>query len=331
MNFTNKAPTWNAEGVEPSTELQTNGFVAGYKPPAAYFNYLFNRYTACIKEAQEIITELDKAKTKTETDILALQNAIGDYTGGGEKNILQYETIVNDADHGSNCAVSKDGCITITNTTSESINPETEKQMLEAGTYTLSVTSDVAGVRCYFMRGDTVAGQFYTTVGTQIFNYTYDRALNHKVQFVVPAGTTANLYAQLETGDTATDFAAHSSSVADVLENIKRIVGQDTINKVDISNYGMSNVYTVPCDGVVHITTLAETGKIKSVACVIRTYANNVIRGSITLMVSSESTNDGCTKGTNVFSVYKGQKVYVQEMGENALESAYFYPYVYVE
>lgn len=224
MDFTNKAPKWNAQGVEPTAELQEKGFTAGYKPPAAYFNFLFNRYTACLNELQDILAEMGSVSPELEATVQALQvnvqdlqDAIGDYTGGGEKNLLQYETIVNDADHGSSCNVSKDGCITITNTTSASINPETERQMLAAGTYTLSVTSDVAGVRCYFMRGDTVAGQFYTTVGTQTLTYSYDRDLNHKVQFVVPAGVTAKIYAQLEVGETATAFESHILSVADVL------------------------------------------------------------------------------------------------------------------
>jgi len=217
MEFTNIAPKWDATGAEPTTELQTKGFQAGYKPPAAYFNYLFNRYTACVNEIQALIAELETARLEMTEDILALQATIGDYTGGGEKNILQYETIVNDADYGKYCEVSKNGCITIANTTASSINPETEKQLLAAGTHTLSVTSDVAGVRCYLMRGDTVAGQFFTVVGTQTFTYTYDRELNHKVQFVVPAGTTANLYAQLEEGDKATAFESHILSVADVL------------------------------------------------------------------------------------------------------------------
>lgn len=53
MDFKNKAPIWNAEGTEPSNDLQANGFVAGYKPPASYFNYLFNCYMKAINELQD--------------------------------------------------------------------------------------------------------------------------------------------------------------------------------------------------------------------------------------------------------------------------------------
>lgn len=55
MGFTYKAPIWNAVGVEPDSDLQNNGFQAGYKPPAEYFNYLFNQYMNCIDELQEEI------------------------------------------------------------------------------------------------------------------------------------------------------------------------------------------------------------------------------------------------------------------------------------
>lgn len=58
-NTTKTPPKWDAAGAEPSNDLQTNGFAAGYKPPAAYFNYLFNRYTACIKEIQDILKNME--------------------------------------------------------------------------------------------------------------------------------------------------------------------------------------------------------------------------------------------------------------------------------
>ena len=63
MNFENIPPKWDAAGTEPSEELKTTGFTAGYKPPAAYFNYLFNRIVAAVKEVQEkFITHADNKK-----------------------------------------------------------------------------------------------------------------------------------------------------------------------------------------------------------------------------------------------------------------------------
>lgn len=63
MNFENTPPQWDAKGSEPTTELKTKGFMAGYKPPAAYFNWLFNRLTACVKELQ---TKLSGTDTTTQ-------------------------------------------------------------------------------------------------------------------------------------------------------------------------------------------------------------------------------------------------------------------------
>uniref|UniRef100_UPI004055F81A hypothetical protein n=1 Tax=Acetatifactor sp. TaxID=1872090 RepID=UPI004055F81A len=60
MDFENKAPEWKAEGVEPAEELKEKGFMAGYKPPAEYFNYLFNRISACISEVQSVVSEITK-------------------------------------------------------------------------------------------------------------------------------------------------------------------------------------------------------------------------------------------------------------------------------
>ena len=43
IKFDNKAPEWDNVGAEPDAELKKGGFLAGYKPPAAYFNWFFDR------------------------------------------------------------------------------------------------------------------------------------------------------------------------------------------------------------------------------------------------------------------------------------------------
>ena len=49
INFEKKTPDWENIGAEPDAELKKGGFRAGYKPPAAYFNWFFNRISACVK------------------------------------------------------------------------------------------------------------------------------------------------------------------------------------------------------------------------------------------------------------------------------------------
>lgn len=61
MEFNNKVPVWNAAGKEPSEDIQKNGFKAGYKPPAAYFNYLFYSFVKCLNELQSSANTLDGA------------------------------------------------------------------------------------------------------------------------------------------------------------------------------------------------------------------------------------------------------------------------------
>lgn len=53
MNFEEKIPDWDNVGVEPDAQMKKDGFKAGYKPPAAYFNWFFNRISASVKELQE--------------------------------------------------------------------------------------------------------------------------------------------------------------------------------------------------------------------------------------------------------------------------------------
>ena len=50
MEFENKVPEWNARGVEPPVEMKDKGFEAGYKPPASYFNWFWNRVMLCLTE-----------------------------------------------------------------------------------------------------------------------------------------------------------------------------------------------------------------------------------------------------------------------------------------
>lgn len=71
MVFKFSPPKWNNAGVEPQEQLKTDGFQAGYKPPAAYFNWFFHGAYECLKELQGKAVELDNKKmiVVTEKDI----------------------------------------------------------------------------------------------------------------------------------------------------------------------------------------------------------------------------------------------------------------------
>lgn len=64
MEFKYTPTPWENTGVEPPTELKDTGFVAGYKPPAGYFNWIFNKYTRCIEELQQFVLSCDEGKAE---------------------------------------------------------------------------------------------------------------------------------------------------------------------------------------------------------------------------------------------------------------------------
>lgn len=61
MTFDNNVPEWKNEGSDPPETLKEEGFTAGYKPPAAYFNWFFNRIQKSVKEIQDKLSKDLKA------------------------------------------------------------------------------------------------------------------------------------------------------------------------------------------------------------------------------------------------------------------------------
>lgn len=62
IEFTNKPIKWTNEGTAPSEDLKTNGFQAGYKPPAAVFNNQWHTTGECIDELQTKLSDTDDKK-----------------------------------------------------------------------------------------------------------------------------------------------------------------------------------------------------------------------------------------------------------------------------
>ncbi|MCQ2743475.1 MAG: hypothetical protein MJ230_01585 [bacterium] len=59
MEFVHSPLFWDNDGKEPSTTLKEEGFSAGYKPPADYFNYKWRNDYNCISELQEKLSGVD--------------------------------------------------------------------------------------------------------------------------------------------------------------------------------------------------------------------------------------------------------------------------------
>lgn len=50
-------PVWNSKGAEPPDNLKNEGWQPGVKPPAQYFDWLFNRAYRCLEELQNLSNE----------------------------------------------------------------------------------------------------------------------------------------------------------------------------------------------------------------------------------------------------------------------------------
>ena len=57
-SFTNSSPNWNKTGTEPPASMKSQGFKAGYKPPAGFFNWFWTKVSKCITELQSKITSI---------------------------------------------------------------------------------------------------------------------------------------------------------------------------------------------------------------------------------------------------------------------------------
>ena len=87
INYTNFPVDWDNEGVTPPQDLIENGFTAGYKPPAEYFNAILNRNALAIRELQNktadfadnINTSIAKADTHVENASLHIIDATCTY------------------------------------------------------------------------------------------------------------------------------------------------------------------------------------------------------------------------------------------------------------
>ncbi|MFT9496389.1 MAG: hypothetical protein ACH0QC_15425, partial [Anaerosolibacter sp.] len=58
MSFNEQLPEWNAAGTEPPQQKKDEGWLPTEKPPASFFNWLFNRIFKCIEEIRTLFNGL---------------------------------------------------------------------------------------------------------------------------------------------------------------------------------------------------------------------------------------------------------------------------------
>lgn len=83
-------PVWNSEGIEPPANLQIDGWQPGVKPPAQYFDWLFNRAYKCLEELQTITEALETNKANGE-DLTMLNNKVTQHLVDETKHVTSSE------------------------------------------------------------------------------------------------------------------------------------------------------------------------------------------------------------------------------------------------
>lgn len=89
MTFEKQPIIWQNKGTEPTTQIKESGFTAGYKPPAAYHNFLFALLLDCIKEIQNNLSDEEFANY-VETVINML------LTSASNTNIVSVSELINE-------------------------------------------------------------------------------------------------------------------------------------------------------------------------------------------------------------------------------------------
>jgi hypothetical protein len=109
MDFEKTVPSWPATGTEPPSSLKTSGFQAGYKPPAPYFNWFWNRSSECLTELQtklsahetEVTTALDGKSNTSHTHSDATTSAAGFMSASDKTKLDGIATGANNYTHPS--------------------------------------------------------------------------------------------------------------------------------------------------------------------------------------------------------------------------------------
>lgn len=91
--FSEAKPQWNNVGVEPSGAKKIAGWLPNEKPPAEWFNWLFNRNYKCIDEIRTVVDSLNTnvygaTNTGNDTYVITPSPAIAGYSAGMVVNII---------------------------------------------------------------------------------------------------------------------------------------------------------------------------------------------------------------------------------------------------
>lgn len=182
MNFEKDVPEWTAEGTEPPASLKSGGFTAGYKPPAAFFNWFWSGVSACLTEIRTKLSTHKHAASDVESGVFSVQRGgtgkgsvtAGNYLVGNGTGVMTEKTPAQVlADIGAASADAVDPVVTTTGTSTAYVATVPGIKALTAGVsfimvphVTSSTTTPTLNVNGLGAKGMRLQLSFNTTATT---------------------------------------------------------------------------------------------------------------------------------------------------------------------
>lgn len=83
--ITEEAPNWSASGAAPPSSMRSQGFLSGYKPPAAYFNWFWTKVSVLFSQ---ILTVVNNMQDYLNNKLFYIRYDVGEVTAVG--NLVSY-------------------------------------------------------------------------------------------------------------------------------------------------------------------------------------------------------------------------------------------------
>lgn len=229
IEFTNKPIKWENEGTAPSEDLKTNGFQAGYKPPAAVFNNQWHITGECIEELQTKLSNTDDKKVdKFEGKSLIDENVANNIEY--YKDSSGYPHIQISPAGSSNmqsCVFSYDG-LKITETThpSHSVILSTSEGLIIEGEMDVSLRKGSSGGTLHKLSEKLDVADFNANAVTK--DSSTNMGINGELIFPHPLGGSAN-YVKIDgDGGVVAHYENSDDISADIRPDITLIQGSKT-------------------------------------------------------------------------------------------------------
>ena len=99
-NITETAPDWQAVGAEPPASLKNSGFLSGYKPPAAYFNWFWSKVSRLLSQLRSAVIAIQEYLTTHNSKVIVTASSAVGYV---QQLDTFYSTYHNSGDHVTVC------------------------------------------------------------------------------------------------------------------------------------------------------------------------------------------------------------------------------------